>query len=163
WSRRRRQRPGRRARARRAPAARPASRRSPALAQAREHVARELRERALLVVAEEVEHELLEPELDVGRDLLNDLVKVIGDDEAREGAVLGGAGEPLHLDRVLDAGLLLARERERGPPLTRLPGVLGIVVVGDLDLDHLRDLGVVLARLLGALLDLAEELFVEVG
>jgi alkanesulfonate monooxygenase SsuD/methylene tetrahydromethanopterin reductase-like flavin-dependent oxidoreductase (luciferase family) len=32
------------------------------------------------------------------------------------GAVGGGVGEPLHLDRVLDAALLLGRQGERGPP-----------------------------------------------
>ena len=92
-------------------------------AQPRQHVARELLEEARLVVARRVEDQLVEAELDVRRDALDDLVGVVGDDEAAARAVAVGVGEPLHLDRVLDAGLLLARQRERRPPAARLLGV----------------------------------------
>ena len=65
-------------------------------------------------------------------------------------------GEALHLDRVLDAALLLRRQA-RVPPTSRSASsrVGAVAVVGDLDLDHARDRGRVAARGVRALLELA--------
>jgi hypothetical protein len=76
-------------------------------------------------------------------------------------AVQRVVGQALHLHRVLDAFLLLGRERQRGPPVGGLLGDLGIAVVGDLDLDHALDRLVVAAHLLGALADVVEQVDVE--
>src|SRR5215218_9034079 len=97
-------------------------------AQPGQHVAGELLEEARLVGAGGVEDQLVEAELDVRPDTVDDLVGIVGDDEAGAGAVAVLVGQPLHLDRVLDAGLLLARERERRPPSARLLGVGAVVV-----------------------------------
>ena len=44
-----------------------------------------------------------------------------------------------HLDRVLEPGLLVGRERERRPEARVLQRPLGVGVVGELDLDHAVD------------------------
>ena len=61
----------------------------------------------MLVLARRVEHQVVEAELDVGPDLLDDLVGIARDDEAalRDARLL--VGEPLELDRVVDVALLL--------------------------------------------------------
>src|SRR5215218_9227970 len=134
-----------------------------ALAQQRQDVAGELLHVARLLVAREVEHQLGEPEVDVGADALGDVLGIVGDDEAAAGAVGVLVGQPLHLDRVLHAGLLLTGEGERRPPAAGLLGALLVVVVGDLDLDHVRDLRGVAPGLLCALGDAGEQGAVEVG
>src|SRR5215208_3390906 len=91
-------------------------------AQPGQHVAGELLEEARLVGAGGVEDQLV-----VRPDTVDDLVGIVGDDEAGAGAVAVLVGQPLHLDRVLDAGLLLARERERRPPPAGLLGVAAVV------------------------------------
>ena len=132
-----------------------------ALSELRHDIRAELLEEAALVVPGGVEGEVVEAEPDVPADLLDHLVGVVRDDEACVRAVGGGVGEALHLDRVLDAALLLGRQRERGPPAARVEGELGVVVVGDLDLDELRKRRGVAAGLLGALGEIREQLLVE--
>ena len=85
-----------------------------------------------------------------------DLLRVVGDDEARVGAVGRGVGEPLHLHRVLDSHLLVGREREGRPPAAGVARVVGVVVVRDLDLDHAHDRVRVAAGCLRALGDRVE-------
>ena len=90
------------------------------MSQQREDVGGELVDVALLVVAREVEDQLGEAEVDVRLDLVRDLLRVGGDDEAGVRAVERVVGQALHLHRVLDALLLLGRERQRRPPVRRL-------------------------------------------
>src|SRR4051794_28405802 len=93
------------------------------LAQSRKDVVREGGELPALVVPGEVEYELVEAEPGVGLDRLDDLVGVVGDDEAGVRAVGGGVGGALHLDGVLDAALLLGGQRQRSPPAAGVVGV----------------------------------------
>src|SRR5215217_7479818 len=88
-----------------------------------QHIARELLQEACLIGARRVEYELVEAEVDVRRDPLDDLVGVVGDDEARARPIAVLVREALHLDRVLDARLLLPGERERRPPSAGFLGV----------------------------------------
>src|SRR5439155_7248889 len=112
--------------------------RSAELAELRHDVGAELLEEAALVLARRMEDQVIEAEADVPADLLDYLRRVVRDDEARVGTVGRGVGKALHLDRILDAALLLGRQRERGPPAAGVQRELRVVVVGDLDLDELR-------------------------
>ena len=111
-----------------------------ASAERREDVLGELIDRTLLIVTGEVEDEVLEAELEVGADLLDDFLGIRGDDEAGVRLVGVLVGDSLHVDRVLDPLLLLGLQRESRPPLAGLHPVVGVAVVGDLDLDHPADL-----------------------
>ena len=93
-------------------------------------------DRRFLVLAREVEDEVVEAVADVRRDLLDVLVGVVRDEPAPVGDVLDALRQPLHLARILDAHLLLAGQRQRGPDLGVLhrPGAVG--VEADLHLDH---------------------------
>ncbi len=64
----------------------------PARSHQRQDVRCELRQRSVLVAAREVKHELLEAKLDVLRHPLDDLSRVVADDESRVSAVGGGVG-----------------------------------------------------------------------
>src|SRR5690242_16969246 len=86
-----------------------------ALAQEGQDVGGELLQGVGLVIAREVEDEFVEAEVEVRADALDDLLRVVGDDEARRGLLRVGLGQALHLDRVLDARLLVRRQREGGP------------------------------------------------
>src|SRR5215211_6039200 len=79
-----------------------------AVAQKRQHVAREQLQVVRLIVAREVEDELVEAEVEVCADLFGDLARIVGDDEAGARAVAVLVGQALHLHRILDPGLLLA-------------------------------------------------------
>src|SRR4051812_33282013 len=107
-----------------------------ALAQQRQDVLRELVQEAGLVLAGRVQDQLVEAQVGVAADAGGDLLGVARDDEARGRSVDRLVGEPLHLDRVVHALLLLGRERQRCPPGARLAREVGVAVVGDLHLDH---------------------------
>src|SRR5436190_24100081 len=98
------------------PPAVPSARLPQAIAQSGRHVRAELLEEPRLIVAGRVEDEVAEAELDIVANSLDDLVGLGRDDEARGRAVGGRVGEPPHLERILDAHLLLRRQRERRPP-----------------------------------------------
>ena len=126
-----------------------------------QHVLAELVEEAGLVLAGRVQDQLVEAEVDVAPDAGGDLLGVVRDDEAGRRALCVRVRQPLHLDRVLDALLLLGRERQGGPPGARLARVVGVAVVRDLDLDHVMDLAGVATRRLGALDHIGEQPVVE--
>ena len=107
--------------------------------------------------------QLVEAERDVAADRLDDLLGIVGADEARVRAVEVRVGEALHLDRVLDALLLLGRERQRGPPVGVLEGALAVAVVGDLELDHPPQRGRIAPGLPGAGGEVGEQLLVQRG
>src|SRR3990170_966912 len=132
-----------------------------AVTQAGQDVLREGLEEAPLIGAGRVKDEVVEAELDVRRDPLDALLRVVRDDEAARRPVGVRVGEALQLDRVFDPALLLRREGERGPPAAVVARALGVAVVGDLDLDQAVDARRVLPGLARALLDRVEELPVE--
>ena len=73
-------------------------------------------EKAALVGAGGVEHDMGEAEIDGLGQTLDVLVGVAGHDPAARGAADGqGVGELFHLHRVLDAGFFLRRQGERRP------------------------------------------------
>ncbi len=87
-----------------------------------------------------VEDEVREAELDVRPDSLDLLVGVGGDDPALRRALRRQAvGEPLHLGGILDAHLLLGRQRECRPVAGVLERALRVGVEGHLHLDHALD------------------------
>ncbi len=60
---------------------------------------------------------------------LDVLVRIVGHDPATRGALdWERVGEPLHLHRVLDAHLLLGRERQRRPVAGVLQGAVSVGV-----------------------------------
>ena len=67
-------------------------------------------------------------------------------------------GEPLHLERVVDAVLLLGAQRQRGPEAHVVQRLVGVAVVGELDLDHPVDVVAGAPRLLQALVDGGQQL-----
>src|SRR5438034_329463 len=127
--------------------------------QAGEDLARIEAHRALLVLAREVEDQVREAPFHVAADLRDMLVGIGGDDEARVRLVRRGLGAALHLTRILDPGLVLGRQRERGP-LTRVRhGAVALGVEGDLHLDRPLDLPGVASGLTRAGLDRGQQRF----
>ena len=86
------------------------------------------------------------------------LVGVVGDQPAAVGLVLDRLGALLQLAGVLDAGLVLGRQRQRYPELGVLHRPCAVVVVGDLHLDRLHDPVVVPACLLSTFPDRRQKL-----
>src|SRR5512133_2543986 len=120
-------------------------------AQARRDVGREALEEASLVGRRGVDDEVVEAELDVGRDALGGLVGVVRDDEAARRVDARCVREPLELDRIVDVLLGLGRQRERRPERAVPAGRGEVRVVRELDLDHALERRRVAARLAGAL------------
>src|SRR5436305_5367746 len=128
-----------------------------------QHVGAEAAQEALLIVAGAVEDEMLKADLDVGDELLDHLIWIIGDDETSLSPVEDLVRRLLHLDRVVDTRLLVRSERERGPEVAGFLGVGEIRVVADLDLDVLVDIAGVAPRLLRAGREALQHVAVELG
>src|SRR5206468_2572937 len=82
--------------------------------QAGEDLARIAAHRPLLILTREVEDQVREAPFHVAADLRDMLLGIGGDDEAHVRLVRRGLGAALHLARILDPGLVLGRQRERG-------------------------------------------------
>ena len=109
-----------------------------------------------------MQDQVFEAEVDVGHDLLDHLVGLVGDDEAVVRLVGVFVGDPFHLDRIVDPRFLLVGQPQRRPQLAGLEGDLDVAVVGDLDLDHLADLVRVPLGFLRALGEVRDQFAVEV-
>src|SRR5881296_2007482 len=103
--------------------------------QAREDLARIEAHRPLLILTRQVEDQVREAPLHVAADLRDMLVGIGGDDEARVGLICGGLGASLHLAWILDAGLVLGRQGERGPLARVRHSAVTVAVEVDLHLD----------------------------
>ena len=90
-----------------------------------------------LVRARRVEHQVLEAEVEVGR-IFSTCSSGSVETIKRDAACSTGScvGQPLHLDRVLDAALLLRGQRQRAPELGVLPAPVAVVIEGHLHLDQ---------------------------
>ena len=90
--------------------------RSPvAVAEERQHLAAEPLEEARLIRRRAVEDQVAEPHLDVAADRLRLLLGIAGDDEPRLGADVLLLGQPLQLQRIVDALLGVGRQRQCAP------------------------------------------------
>src|SRR3982074_1588243 len=109
---------------------------APLPAQARKDLLSIQPQEAGLVLTRRVKDEVVEPELEVRPELLQVLVRVFRYKPAAMRHVLDGPGQPLHLARVVHAGLCLSWKGERCPDLRVFHGARTLRVVRHLDLDH---------------------------
>src|ERR1035437_9673371 len=96
---------------------------------------------ARLVIAGSMEDQVVEPELEVGSQLLQVLVRIIRDKPSAVGDLLHAPREALHLAWIVDSGLDIGRQSQGSPDLCVLEGARSIGVERDLDLDHFVERG----------------------
>src|SRR5450759_1453978 len=91
---------------------------------------------ARLVIAGSMEDQVIEPELEVGSQLLQVLVRIIRDEPSAVGDLLHAPSESLHLARIVDPGLDIGRESQGRPDFGVFQSACSVGVERDLDLDH---------------------------
>ncbi len=110
-----------------------------------------------------MDDQVLEPEIKVRTNPVDDVLRVVPDDEASVCLVSVLVRDPLHLQRVLDPGLLIRAERQRRPPAAGVVGVIEVVVVRHFDFDRAPDIRSVPACRCSALLHVRQERLVQFG